>query len=34
LIGLAKLFLDESESMKPVENIPLAAFLARRAGIG
>jgi hypothetical protein len=28
-IGLAKLFLDESESVTPVENIPLAAFLTR-----
>jgi hypothetical protein len=26
-IGLAKIFLDESESVTPVENIPLAAFL-------
>jgi hypothetical protein len=33
-IGLAKLFLDESESVTPVENIPLEAFLTRRAGIG
>jgi hypothetical protein len=33
-IGLAKLFLDESESVIPVENIPLTAFLTRRAGIG
>jgi hypothetical protein len=33
-IGLAKLFLDESESVTPVENIPLAAFLTRLAGIG
>jgi hypothetical protein len=29
-IGLAKLFLHESESVIPVENIPLAAFLTRR----
>jgi hypothetical protein len=33
-IGHAKLLLDESESVIPVENIPLAAFLTRRAGIG
>jgi hypothetical protein len=33
-IGLAKLLLDESESVTPVENTPLAAFLTRRAGIG
>jgi hypothetical protein len=33
-IGLAKLFLDESESVTPVESIPLAAFLTRQAGIG
>jgi hypothetical protein len=33
-IGLAKLFLDESESVTLVENIPLIAFLTRRAGIG
>jgi hypothetical protein len=33
-IGLAKIFLDESESVTPVENPPVAAFLTRRAGIG
>jgi hypothetical protein len=33
-IGLAKTFLDESESLIPVENISLAAFLTRKAGIG
>jgi hypothetical protein len=33
-IGLAKLFIDESEPVTPVENTPLAAFLKRRAGIG
>jgi hypothetical protein len=33
-IGLAKLFLDESESVTPVENITVAAFLTRRACIG
>jgi hypothetical protein len=32
-IGLAKLFLDESESVTPVGNTPLAAFLTRRAEI-
>jgi hypothetical protein len=33
-IGLAKLFLDESESVTPVKNTPLAGFLRIRAGIG
>jgi hypothetical protein len=33
-IGLAKLFLDESESSTLVENTPLAAFLTIRVGIG
>jgi hypothetical protein len=33
-IGLPKLFLDASESVTPVENTPLAAFLTGRAGIG
>jgi hypothetical protein len=33
-IRLSKLFLDESESVTPVENIMLAAFLTRRLGIG
>jgi hypothetical protein len=33
-IGLAKLFLDESESVTLFENTALAAFLTRRAGIG
>jgi hypothetical protein len=33
-MGLAQLFLDEIESVTPIENTPLAAFLTRRAGIG
>jgi hypothetical protein len=33
-IGLENIFFYESESVSPVENIPLAAFLTRRAGIG
>jgi hypothetical protein len=33
-IGLAKMFLDERELATPVENIPLAALLTRREGIG
>jgi hypothetical protein len=32
--GPPKLYLDECESVTPVENTPLEAFLTRRAGIG
>jgi hypothetical protein len=32
-IELTKLFLDESDSVTPVENTPFAAFLKIKAGI-